>query len=114
MDDIIKIVKSLEKSVLLIAGVTETVKREIKKQEDRFLGAMIAPMAFPLMQPVASLVINAITGKGAIKAGKGQKGGSLPSLLALHLMVKAITGRDIIKWIIWIKVFCLAPFLNKY
>ena len=59
MDDIIKIVKSLEKSVLLIAGVTETVKREIKKQEDRFLGAMIAPMAFPLMQPVASLVINA-------------------------------------------------------
>ena len=38
MDDIIKIVESLGKSGLLIAGVTETVKREIKKQEDAFLG----------------------------------------------------------------------------
>ena len=120
MDDIIKIVESLEKSGLLIAGVTETVKREIKKQEDAFLGAMMAPMAASLtaptasslILPVASSVINTITGQGVIKAGKGQKSGSLPLLLALHLMVKAMTGQDIIKWIIWIKVFCLAPFLN--
>ena len=35
MNDFIKIIKSLENSV--IDGVTETVKHEIKKQEDRFL-----------------------------------------------------------------------------
>ena len=120
MDDIINIVESLEKSGLLIAGVTETVKREIKKQEDAVLGAMMAPMAASLtaptatslILPVASSVINTITGKGVIKAGKGQKSGSLPLLLALHLMVKAMTGRDMIKWIIWIKFVCLATFLN--
>ena len=38
MDDIINIVKSLEKSGLLIDGATETVKHEIKKQEGRFFG----------------------------------------------------------------------------
>ena len=35
MNDFIKIIKSLENSV--IDGVTETVKHEIKKQEGRFL-----------------------------------------------------------------------------
>ena len=35
MNDFIKIIKSLENSV--IDGVTETVKQEIKKQEGRFL-----------------------------------------------------------------------------
>ena len=34
MNDFIKIIKSLENSV--IDGVTETVKHEIKKQEGRF------------------------------------------------------------------------------
>ena len=36
MNDIIKIVKSLEDSGVLIDGITETVKHEIKKQESRF------------------------------------------------------------------------------
>ena len=37
MNDIIKIIKSLEDSDVFIDGVTETVKHEIKKQEGRFL-----------------------------------------------------------------------------
>ena len=37
MDNIIKIVQSLEKSSLLIDGASETVKHEIKKQECGFL-----------------------------------------------------------------------------
>ena len=45
MDDIIKIIKSLEDSGVLIDRVTETVKHEIKKQESRFLGALLAPLA---------------------------------------------------------------------
>ena len=37
MDSIIKIVKSLEDLGLLIHGVSETTKHEIKKQEDGLL-----------------------------------------------------------------------------
>ena len=45
IDDIIKIVKPLEKSRLLIDGANETVKNRIKKQEGEFLGTIMAPMA---------------------------------------------------------------------
>ena len=94
MDDI-KIVESLEKSGLLIDGSTETVKHEFKKQKGGFLGPMMAPMvtslmtplAFSLIQPVDSLLINGIT-------GKGQGDGLLP-LLALPLMIKATSGKKI-------------------
>ena len=41
MNDIIKIVRSLADSGVLIDGVSETVKHEIKKQEVRFLGACL-------------------------------------------------------------------------
>ena len=39
-DYIIKIIKSLENSIVLIDGVSGTVKHEIKKQESRFLGIL--------------------------------------------------------------------------
>ena len=85
MDDIIKIVESLEKSSLLTDGATETVKHEIKKGGffwaiiPPITASLIAPMASSLIQLVASLLINAVT-------GKGQEGGFLP-LLELSLMV---------------------------
>ena len=41
---IIKIIKSLEDLGVLIDGVTETVKHEIKKQEVEFLGALLASL----------------------------------------------------------------------
>ena len=92
LDDIIKIVESLEKSGLLLDGANETVKHKIKKQGG-FLGAMmepmaasvIAPMASLLIQPVASSLINVVT-------GKGQEGEFLP-LLALLLMMKVLEKR---------------------
>ena len=37
MEDIIKIVKSLEDSGLLLKGVTETVQNEVKEQKEDFL-----------------------------------------------------------------------------
>ena len=64
MNDIIKIIKSLEDSGVLIDGVTETVKHEIKKQEGGFLGALLAPLATSLVQPVISSVVNGINGRG--------------------------------------------------
>ena len=73
MDDIIKIVESLEKSGLLFDGASETVKHQKKQQQEvGFLGAMMAPMAASLLAPIASSLIqsvfsssiNSVTGKG--------------------------------------------------
>ena len=50
MNDIIKIIKSLEHSYVLIDRGTETVNHKIKKQ-GRFLGALLAPFAIQLVQP---------------------------------------------------------------
>ena len=54
MNDIIKILKSLEDSGVLINGVTETVKHEIKIQKGGFLEALLGPLAGSLVQPVIS------------------------------------------------------------
>ena len=63
MNDIIKIIKSLEDSSALIDAVTETVKYEIKNQEGGFLGALLAILAASLVQPVISSVVNGISGR---------------------------------------------------
>ena len=57
MNDIIKIIKSLEDSGAWIDGVTETVKDEIKQQKDGFLGALLAPSAALLVQSAISSVL---------------------------------------------------------
>ena len=71
MNDIIKIMKPLEDSGALIDGITETVKHNLKKQESRFLGALLAPLAASLMQLVISLVVKGITGREVRRAGRG-------------------------------------------
>ena len=71
MNDIIKIMKPLEDSGALIDGITETVKHNLKKQESRFLGALLAPLAASLMQLVISLVVKGITGGEVRRAGRG-------------------------------------------
>ena len=45
-----------------------------KKQEDRFLGALLAPLDASLMQTVFSSVITGISGRGIRRAGKGYIG----------------------------------------
>ena len=70
MNDIIKIIKSLENSDVLIDGVTETVKYETIKQGDRFLGALVAPLADLLGQLVISSVVKDISERGIRKARK--------------------------------------------
>ena len=51
LDDVIKIVDSLEKSDLLIDGVTEKVKREREKQKDGYLWTMMTSRAAILVGP---------------------------------------------------------------
>ena len=61
-NDIIKIIKSLEDSGILIDVVTEKVKHEIEKQEDRFLEGLLALLAASLVQPIISSVVKDISG----------------------------------------------------
>ena len=65
MQDIIKIVKSLEDSDLLLEGVTETVQNEAKDQKGRFLSMLLGALG-------ASLLGNFLTGRGVNRAGKGK------------------------------------------
>ena len=70
MNDVIKITKSLEDSGVLIDGVTETVKHEIKKQEGRFLGALLTPSVASLIKPVISSVVKGISERGVRISGR--------------------------------------------
>ena len=66
MEDIIKIVKSLEDSGLLLKGVSETIQNEEKKQKGVFLSMLLRTLS-------ASLLGNMLAGKGIIRAGYGSK-----------------------------------------
>ena len=57
--DIIKIVKSLEDSGLLVKGLTENVQNEVKEQKGGFLSALLGTLG-------ASLLEDLLIGKGAI------------------------------------------------
>ena len=63
MNNIIKVIKSLEDLNVLIDRITETVKHEIKKQEGGFLSALVAPLATSLVQWVISSVVKALLEK---------------------------------------------------
>ena len=66
--DIIKIVKSLEESDLLLKGVTETVQNEVKEQNKKKTGFLIMLLG----TLGASLLGNLLTGRGIYRAGKGK------------------------------------------
>ena len=63
MNDIMKIVKSLEGSGLLKKRVNETIKNEAKEQKGRFFSILLGTL-------VATILGNALAGKGVIRAGK--------------------------------------------
>ena len=64
MEDIMKIVKPLEDSGLLIKVVHETIKNEPKEQKGRFLSMLLGTLG-------TSLLGNLLTGKGTITASEG-------------------------------------------
>ena len=70
MNDIIKIIKWLENSNVLIDDITKTVKPKIKRQEGGFLSAL-SPLAASLVQPLISSVLKSISGRGVRRAGRG-------------------------------------------
>ena len=64
MNDILKIVKSLENSGLLLKGVSETIQHEAKEQRGGFLSMLLGTLG-------ASLLGDILSGKGVIRAGEG-------------------------------------------
>ena len=65
IEDIIKTVKSLQNSGLLLKRVTETVQNEVKEQRGGFLSMLLGTLG-------ASLLGNLLTGRGINRAGKGR------------------------------------------
>ena len=68
MDDIIKIVKSLEDSGVLLKGVSETIQNEAKEQRGGFLSMLLGTLGASLLGDILS---KRLSGKGVIRAGEG-------------------------------------------
>ena len=64
MNDIMKIIKSLEDLGVLLKGVTKTIRNETKEQKGAFLSMLLGNLG-------ASLLRNMLSGKRFLKAGKG-------------------------------------------
>ena len=91
MNDIMKNVKALEDSNILLEEITKTIKNETKEQKGRFLSMLLGPLG-------ASLLGNVLTGKGIVRAGTGNKKGKG--------IERAGTGRH--------GIFNAASFFNKF
>ena len=66
MNDIIKIVQTLEDSNILQKGVAKTIKNETKKQKGGFSSMLLGTLG-------ASLLGNLLAGKGIVRAGSGKQ-----------------------------------------
>ena len=67
MDDILKIVKSLEDSNVLLKRVSETIQHEAKEQRGGFLSMLLGTLGASLLGDVLS---KGLSGKGVIRAGE--------------------------------------------
>ena len=65
MNDVMKIIKALKNSGILLKGVSKTIKNETKEQRGGFLSMILGTLG-------ASLLGNLLTGgKGIVRAGEG-------------------------------------------
>ena len=64
MEDIMKVVKFLEDSGLLLKGVSETIQNDVKEQKGGFLSMLLGTLG-------ASLLGTILAGKGINRAGEG-------------------------------------------
>ena len=68
MNDILKIVQTLEDSNFLLNEVAKTIKNETRKQKRGFLGMVLGTLE-------ASLLGNMLAGKSNVRAGYGNEEG---------------------------------------
>ena len=74
IDDILKIIKSLEDSGVLLKGVSETIQHEDKEQRGGFLTMLLGTLGASLLGDILS---KGLSGKEAIRTGYGSKRASL-------------------------------------
>ena len=67
MKDILKIVKYLEDSGILLKGVNETIKEEAKEEKGGFLSALLGTLSASLLGDM----LFSRKSRGAIRAGQG-------------------------------------------
>ena len=65
VQDLLKIVKSLEDSGILLNGITETVKNEVKEQKVGFLSMLLGTLGDSLH---GDILTKNLSGKGVIRA----------------------------------------------
>ena len=68
MQDLLKIVKPLEDTGILLDGITETVKNEVKEQKVGFLSMFLGTLGVSLL---GDLLTKNLSGRGIIRAGEG-------------------------------------------
>ena len=68
MNDIMKILETLEDSNILLRGVTKTIENQTKEPKGGFLSMLLGTLG-------ASLLGNLLTGKGIVRAGSGNNKG---------------------------------------
>ena len=68
IDDILKIVKSLENSGVLLKSISEKIQHEAKEQRGGFLSMLLGTLGASLLGDVFS---KALSGSGVIRAGEG-------------------------------------------
>ena len=73
MEYIIKIVKSLEDSGLLLKGITEKIQNEVKKQKEGFLSMLLGTLGADLLGNILACkgVIATSQGRGINRVGEG-------------------------------------------
>ena len=73
MEDVLKIVKSLEDSGILSEEVSETIKNEAKEQKVGFISMLLGTLATSLLGNILSEKVFMRTGKGTTRVGYGSK-----------------------------------------
>ena len=68
MDEILKIVKSLENSGVLLKGVSETIQQEAKERRGGFLSMLLRTLCASLLGDVLR---KGLSGRGVVRAGEG-------------------------------------------
>ena len=95
MKDIMKIIKALETSGILLKGVSKTIESETKEQRGGFLSMLLGTLGASLLGNLLSggkgimragegSITNRVKGEGIVRAGEGSKNNNLNSLLPFH------------------------------
>ena len=95
MNDIMKIIKALENSGILLKGVSKAIKNETKEQKGGFLSMLLGTLGASLLGNILTggkgivragegSVASRTKGDGIVRAGSGSKKKPLNSLLPFH------------------------------